>query len=260
MSKRQKDPDTFNSVFPIVSIRRYQRGILVKRKSLLQSQMIRGDRSKIVRLSPSSLSRLAFIAMNTTTEFSSLITLTYGLQYPMSGKEIKRHLNRMLQALTRKFGKFEYLWFLEFQARGAPHFHILTTMSNVSQKRREIMAELWARVQELEDWQYSRLSDGKLFHVKQSVLRVHSHKTAWDLARKENGLKRYAVKYAMKTEQKEVPTEYGDVGRFWGCSRKVIPKEIGQCDVCEEDLREFLGRKGLKVAHTAILPKNIILW
>lgn len=178
----------------------------------------------------------------------------------MNGLEVKKQLNRVIQMIARKFGKFEYLWFLEFQARGAPHLHILTTIPIVTAKRRAMLAEMWAEVQGLDDWQYCRLSDGKLFHVKQSTLRVHEHEKTWETIRKEDGAKRYAVKYALKPYQKEVPIEYGNVGRFWGCSRKVIPKASGQYDACEDDLRDFLGRKELKVKDAPILPKHIIIW
>lgn len=36
----------------------------------------------------------------------------------------------------------------------------------------------------------------------------------------------YAVKYAAKTEQKEVPHQFRDVGRFWGCWNYTSPEPV----------------------------------
>lgn len=36
----------------------------------------------------------------------------------------------------------------------------------------------------------------------------------------------YAVKYATKTEQKEVPESFRDVGRFWGCWNYKHPEPV----------------------------------
>jgi hypothetical protein len=51
------------------------------------------------------------------------------------------------------------------------------------------------------------------------VHRHHSNFTAWNM---ENG--DYAVKYAQKADQKDVPGWFRGVGRFWGCSYNMIPE------------------------------------
>ena len=57
--------------------------------------------------------------------FCSLVTLTYGKDYP-DDHETKKHLDVFLKRLRRKYKDFQYVWVIEKQKRGAPHFHILT--------------------------------------------------------------------------------------------------------------------------------------
>jgi hypothetical protein len=53
------------------------------------------------------------------------VTLTYHNVLPKSNTELKSHLDKYLQFLRTYTYKFEYVWRLEFQKRGAPHFHII---------------------------------------------------------------------------------------------------------------------------------------
>lgn len=57
--------------------------------------------------------------------YCSLVTLTYGKDYPTDHIS-KKHLDTFLKRCRRKFPKFKYVWVIEKQKRGAPHFHILT--------------------------------------------------------------------------------------------------------------------------------------
>ncbi len=57
--------------------------------------------------------------------YCTLGTLTYGKDYP-TDHESKKHLDMFLKRCRRKFPEFKYVWVIEKQKRGAPHFHILT--------------------------------------------------------------------------------------------------------------------------------------
>jgi hypothetical protein len=57
--------------------------------------------------------------------YCTLGTLTYGRDYP-TDHESKKHLDMFLKRCRRKFPEFKYVWVIEKQKRGAPHFHILT--------------------------------------------------------------------------------------------------------------------------------------
>jgi len=54
------------------------------------------------------------------------ITLTYGQEFP-DGNASKRDLKVFIQRLKRKYPQAAGVWRIEFQKRGAPHFHLLIT-------------------------------------------------------------------------------------------------------------------------------------
>lgn len=54
------------------------------------------------------------------------VTLTYPKRFPEDGITHKTDLDVILKRFKRRFGDdIEYLWKLEFQKRGAPHYHII---------------------------------------------------------------------------------------------------------------------------------------
>jgi hypothetical protein len=94
------------------------------------------------------------------------------------------------------------------------------------------------------------------------VYRVHAHSSAWENIRLEDGAKRYALKYALKTRQKEVPVDYSDVGRFWGCSRdvSVSAREVSwETDCSEWDARKLAELSGRDMSNWENLPRDIFL-
>ena len=178
--------------------------------------------------SDKSRKNLAFVASNTDVEFMYMITLTYPSEFPTDGHTCKRHLKGFLNWMRDRSKacnqpKPEYLWFFEFQKRGAPHFHVIldcdveqiTTKSKVSKK-----------------W-YKIVGSGDERHL-QAGTRV-------EVLRSSDGGKRYAVKYAMKMQQKSVPEGFRNSGRFWGNSKGVAPKPLGWAQVDgDEDLAQLI--------------------
>lgn len=163
-------------------------------------------------LSKKSRKRLAFVANNTTVVFRTMLTLTYPKEYPTDGKTVKAHLNTFLTWCRRYFISPSYLWFLEFQKRGAPHIHILLDYPLPRDPdKRVVLFYTVAR-----KW-YETVGSGDVSH--------RAAGTRCERIRKPDGAARYCLKYAYKTEQKCVPEQYRNVGRFWGCSRDVTPKE-----------------------------------
>jgi hypothetical protein len=147
-----------------------------------------------------------------------MVTLTYPNGWCLDGAEHKNQLRRFLQevqrAYKRKFEKqvdLEYdeeteryikpntkhsaFWFLEFQKRGAPHFHIFLNwcpdMYWVSKKWFEIVGS---------DDPSHALAGTRTETLKKG----------------RAGTISYASKYAAKADQKVVPEQYLNVGRFWG--------------------------------------------
>jgi len=261
MAEWKLNGELFSLLYPVSHIGIYPGGYVIYRYSVDQSGTFGGGgtRGQVEYLSRRSLSRLALTAMSVKPGLLiSLLTLTYGPAWPPNGKKVKYHLRCVLQWLNRKFGRYSYLWFLEFQGRGAPHLHVLTSI-RVNDERRIMLAKYWTKLQRVGDWPYCRLRDKKLFHVKQSVLDVNKHPRTWDVVRSEDGAGRYAVKYATKVEQKIVPEFYQDVGRFWGSSSDLtlgMPERIIQTS--EKDLREWMVDVGHQVADWEVLPKVVL--
>lgn len=215
----------FNSNFPIVGYWIVDGGIIVYRECGLDSlkELRTGRRQKVTHLSARSLSRLAILALSTPVKFKSLITLTYGANFVSDGGKVKYHLNYLLTKLKRSYGPFEYLWFLEFQRRGAPHFHILVTLPAPKVSDRLKFAGMWADIVEPANWPYMAIAfeKGKTVYVGErktngAVVLVHSHPKAWQAIKRQDGARRYVTKYALKLQQKTVPRAYRNVGRFWG--------------------------------------------
>lgn len=241
------DTASLNLIYPITAIDIYKSGIQVHRKSALQSStMFNGARKPIAELTRRSLSRLAFVVSNTEVEFHSMLTLTYPDDYPLSGKVSKKHLRRFLNDFQHIFGKQSYLWFLEFQERGAPHYHILVEMLGPNKWMRRQFGYSWARIVCREQEEVNK------------CYAVHSHTRQWEQIRKRDGARRYALQYAAKPTQKIVPQNFRDVGRFWGCSRDVIPKpKIPNVAMDSDELSQWLNQRGHHTANWDFVPKFV---
>lgn len=73
-------------------------------------------------------------------------TFTYPAEFPTDQGTVKRHLNTLVQRLIR--AGFHGFWRLEWQERGAPHFHILGAIPSMDPHQVEIdlrsVGEWWA--------------------------------------------------------------------------------------------------------------------
>jgi hypothetical protein len=170
---------------------------------------------------------LAFVASNTAIEFTTMVTLTYPSEYPRDGAEVKRDLKAFLDYIRRIWHSPEYLWFLEFQRRGAPHIHILYDApypeTREAENRLRIgIAAAWYRIVDSDDERH--------FYAGTSCEKLRS----------PEGGRWYAVKYASKMRQKRVPPDFWHCGRFWGNSKGVrpMPGEAYRCT--EDDIRGVL--------------------
>ncbi len=237
-------------------------GALVRRKTMIikrEGKRTDADglrprkRGNVKSFSKKSKAQLALVVTETTVSFVSLLTLTFGLEYPKKGKITKRILNSFLTWLrTTQEGGIDYCWFLEWQARGAPHIHILLDFAR-SECVHEKVAIRWASLAK----KALALSDSQASKMRQQ----HRRLSVWEDVRSKQGAERYVVKYALKSDQKKVPSSYENSGRFWGTSRNVrakIPEGIEfECD--EDELREWLALHGQKSANWENLPKILFL-
>lgn len=239
ISKRRFDGDLSKVIGAVRGVEVYESTVVVKRFGNRQTGG--GQRGQIMNLSSGSLARLAFTAFNTPAHFPSMMTLTEPAKYSTDGRKVKQRFKNFVDWYRFNFPGQLFLWWLEFQKRGAPHFHVLTTVDLVSLGKlatirrkskltgRKTWRTHWDTWQKLEA--YWRKSGGGF--------------TAWEVINNQDGGKKYAAKYATKAYQKAVPEAYRDVGRFWGHSSKGVkpePNALYECN--EEQLRAALQRGG----------------
>ena len=189
-----------------LQVERYGYDVLVRSKSVFSSPRPASARGVIKALSHRSRRRLNFVLRNAWPKWVAFITLTYPAVFPASGLECKKHLDRFLRAMKKRWPYTRYFWVLEFQERGAPHFHIVV---NAFIPKAWISAQ-WARSV------FGDVSSPYRCDLLRAGTRVEG------VRRDKAGVCKYFAKYAAKQEQKEVPGFFQDVGRFWGSSRDLV--------------------------------------
>lgn len=143
-----------------------------------------GVRKAIKEFTRVSRNQLKFTLRNAVCDWLEFTTLTYPGEYPLDGRECKRHLNLFLTHLRSDYKGLKYVWFMEFQERGAPHFHIFTTCALPG---KTYVSPLWFHI----------VNSGDKRHLEAGT-------QVKGLATSEEAI-RYATSYANKANQKEVP-------------------------------------------------------
>lgn len=211
----------------VVGIELYHNDVVVRRQGE-PPETHDIPRGEILQFSKASRKRLAFVASNTPVDFTTMYTLTYPGEYPTDGAKVRRDRKAFLDWLRRDQHHPEYLWFLEFQKRGAPHLHVLT--DQIWPRKRCLVSALRSRT--ASTW-YRIVGSGDARHLRAG--------TRTEKLRSARGGSFYAVKYAQKMRQKAVPPDYRNVGRFWGHSRAVKPTLEGFQRCTEDDVRIVLS-------------------
>ncbi len=180
-------------------------------------------RGVIKKYSFGASKRCKFFMRNTGHLMKVIITLTYPNDYPMDGVTVKKHLHRFLLWLT--YHGYKYIWVLEFQERGAPHFHILVDKEIHHQK----VAECWYKIVGSKDEK----------HLKAG--------TEVRAIRAKGSIGYYLTTYMEKAKQKAVPVEYEKVGRFWGNSKNLLKENKMKIYGSRDDITQL--KDSLKVAR-----------
>ena len=176
-----------------------------------------GDRGKITEFTDSSRSRMLKYLRECCPTYTHMVTLTYPGFFPSDGREVKNHLRKFIQELKRYDFRnsissevsssftagdsgFSVFWFMEFQSRGAPHFHLLVNRF----VPKDWTARRWYEIVNSEDQRHLRAGT-----------------RCEEITAGRAGISSYAAKYAAKNAQKVIPAGYEDAGRFWGvCGEK----------------------------------------
>lgn len=162
-------------------------------------------RAEVTIFSKKSQKRLAWVYAN--GPWKSMITLTYHRKFP-DYKVSKKHLDVVLKTITRM--GLSYLWVVEFQGRGFPHYHIwLSEVLRAGTTRDYLtIANCWLRATS----DYNDTEESVSFHQHPKIY------TDWDVKLNLN----YAAKYAEKQRQKWLPIGLDTYGRWWGTNRSVV--------------------------------------
>ncbi len=139
------------------------------------------------------------------------ITLTYHHVWGASSKDWKNDLDAFKERLYRKWGTFPGVWRLEFQKRGAPHFHLLlfapegaleptTAVKSRNQPWTDFKSDV------VDAW-HEVVAPGDLQHWLHGVDQTQG--TSW------RGAMYYLSKYVAKVEENLAPPT-ALPGRAWG--------------------------------------------
>jgi hypothetical protein len=157
-------------------------------------------------------------------ELPCFVTLTYPAKFP-TVERAKRDLKIFLQRITRRFPSVGYIWKLEPQERGAPHYHLLVWGVEV----KDLLG--WV----CKNW-YEIAGDGDQMHLLFHMGVLKGSRPCVSKVRSFRGVWAYAAKYLGKTF---VVAEWGSkwTGRFWGVgNRSNIP--FGKMQTIEIPLDE----------------------
>lgn len=236
-----------NRDYEVVAVEIYRRDCIVKKVSPGTVSREPSKRGAVVEFSDKSMRKVVFVAKNCDCDFPSMITLTYPGEFPTDGRKVKKNLEAFRRVFLRRYQR-RGLWWLEFQLRGAPHFHILCEVDLVdcgelvcrrrSGKRRDSSymtsndEEKWIARQ----W-YEIVGSGDERHLRAGV--------AWEVIEKSDGALRYAAAHAAKRKQKDVPSGFSSVGRFWGVFGKVRVQREGVCRATAAEVFQAYGVEAL---------------
>ena len=140
---------------------------------------------------------------------ASFLTLTYPGSWDPDPRKWKRHLDLWLQMLKRRHPEAWAIWALEFQAREAPHFHLIVCWGGSRPKepwkeRQQWISSSWAAVVGDGEPQPSHLGAGTQVRPLESVARVRT--------------------YILKRQTKSVVPE--GFGRWWGRHNREAYKAV----------------------------------
>lgn len=140
-----------------------------------------------------------FIATLVRSIIPLFVTLTYPKDFP-TPRASKRHFDTLIKRLKRRYPDIGYIWKIELQLRGAPHYHLF----------------LWGVPNDVHFYWF----------IKESWYEIVGSGDPWHLvwgAKVENiksyrGVKSYVSKYIAKQDETIVPE---GLGRTWGYGGKI---------------------------------------
>lgn len=158
-----------------------------------------GKRKQIEGFSEESRYRLFRMLHELTFERVTFITLTYPAEFPTEPRVYKAHLKEYRRRFERLYGPVRAVWRLEFQKRGAPHYHLMYLDAPFIPAAD--LSELWSNVTGSNDPNHRKIGvDVKLVTSRNEGALVAS----------------YLAKYVGKPTLEGANNGNNKVGRWWG--------------------------------------------
>lgn len=191
--------------------------IKIKNPKLTQFANKRSTRGRIGAFSRKSRKRLLELTARLDLKAATLgkhitfITLTYGQAWPENPEEPKAHLRALLERLRRFAPQSSGIWRLEFQERGAPHFHLI--LFDMPFLPKEQLKAAWGEIIGLSYWDKSQAI------AKPPFTRIEAIKSG---RRAVSYVSKYVAKADAPSDENAVAVSgfnnvpYLHAGRFWG--------------------------------------------
>jgi hypothetical protein len=201
---------------------------------------VRGD---IKGFSKKSCSRLmAKIAQLKKHALPLFLTLTYPNEYPVEAKVYKYHLHHFMIWLFRRWPGAGAIWKLEFQDRGAPHFHAF--LWGMNQADYVEMAHKW----------YQIVGSGDKLHLAWHLgLLGGDNKPCLEVIRSWFGTKKYASKELGKIQG----LQDKEAGRVWGVRGNVPFSNLIEFKI---DIKTALEFRRLYRRYTGQVSRRFGFW
>lgn len=192
------------------------------------------------------------------------ITLTYPASYSKCGRDWKNDLANYIKRFNRRFKGYALIWRLEFQKRGAPHFHIIAF--NSTNTNTHFSVYTMRRFTALNWYQIVDSGDIRHFKAGTNVEQLNNWRAVTS----------YVSKYMGKVEQSLINgRDYKHIGRYWGIyNRKYLPIVKHEfeltfesfhlaCRVAQKIASHYAGRKiplygTFLGTYLLASPKNIL--
>jgi hypothetical protein len=161
-----------------------------------------------------------------------VVTLTYPAEFPAPDDHqvYKRHLHTFQQALRRRWAECSGVWKLEFQKRGAAHYHLI------------LFGLEAASIEEIRAW--FRESWYRIAHKGDKNEGVAG--TQVDTVKSAGGIMSYLAKYLSKGDQ-TMPGNF--TGRYWG---KHNEKDLPLAEITETEVSAEQANRIRRVARRKV--------
>ena len=206
-----------------LSVQVHERGLVFKNETISRPERppctwTRGDVDEFSHESRKRLLRKFACLRTYDLREGKFLTLTYHHSYKKDTSKAIKDLMTFLQFLRDRYPGVRYIWRLEMQKRGAPHFHILIFFANT------IKSTDLVRMEKVVSEAWHRIADKKsVAHLKYGCKMVEMTSMRKSFA--------YLSKYIAK-EIEGVVSEYK--GRRWGHSRNMDFSPLLDVDITHD--------------------------